>query len=235
MNTSDLTLAQDALRQEFNRWAEAGRGEAMEEEHAAIAAGMLAEMRFDERDKILDLGCGAGWFSAILASKVPTGQVVGLDVADDMIRRARRNYMDPANLMFVVAPVEGIPWDNDFFNKVVSIESSYYWPDPARALREIFRVLRPGGTMRTLINLYKDNPYAHQWQEKLETPTHLLSGEEWCELFRQAGFEETRQSKVPDPRPVPENYQSRWFRNTEELRQFRELGALLVVGRKPAL
>ena len=234
MTPKEFDEAEARLREEFNRWAAAGRGEDMQEEHAAIAAGMLAEIRFAPNDKILDLGCGAGWLAGILADKVPQGQVVGLDVADQMVRRARQRHADRLNLMFVVGEAEDIPWDDNFFNHVISIESAYYWPDPAKAFREIFRVLQPGGEARVLINLYKENVYSHQWGDQLAVPTHLLSGEEWCGLMQEAGFADTRHARVGDPRPVPDDYRSKWFRSADELRRFRREGALLACGRKPA-
>ena len=224
---------EELIRAEFNRWAEAGRGEDMAEEHAAIASGMLAEMRFAPDDKILEVGCGAGWLCGILAEKVPQGQVIGMDVADEMVRRARRRFADNQRMMFLVAGAEDIPWDENFFNLAVSIESAYYWPDPAQGFREIFRVLQPSGSLRILINLYQENVHSHQWQGMLAVPTHLLSGEEWCELVRQAGFANTRHSRVVDPRPVAEGQVSRWFGSLEEQRACRREGALLVYGEKP--
>lgn len=223
---------EERLREEFNRWARARRGEEMAGEHAAIAAGMLVQMEFVPNDKVLDIGCGAGWLCGILGDKVPQGQVVGMDVADEMIRRARQRYIDNPRMMFIVAGAEDIPWDDSFFNHVVSVESAYYWPQLARAFGEILRVLQPGGTARILINLYKENVYSHPWREKLAAETHLLSGDEWCELMRQAGFVDARHTRIVDPRPVPEGHQSRWFRNAEDMRAFRREGALLVVGRK---
>jgi len=64
------------------------------------------------------------------------------------------------------------------------VESAYYWPDPARGLREILRVLREGGSAWILINYYRDNPHCHQWAAQFATPAHLLSAEEWSILFR---------------------------------------------------
>lgn len=233
MREEERAEAEKRVRDEFNRWAEAGRGEEMAEEHAAIAAGMLAGMEFAPDDKILDIGCGSGWLCGLLADKVPRGQLVGLDVADEMVCRARQRYADDPRLMFIIAGAEDIPWDDNFFNKAISIESAYYWPEPAQSFREIFRVLQPGGSLYVLINFYQENVYSHQWRDQLALRTHLLSGEEWCQLMGEAGFSPTRHTRVPDPRLVPEGYQSKWFRSADELRQFRREGALLCQGAKP--
>ncbi len=136
----------DQLREEFNRWAEAGRGEGMEQDHLPIVLPVLDRMRLQPDDNVLDVGCGAGWLSSLLAEQVPEGRVVGIDVSDEMIRHARRRNARLENVMFVVGEAEQIPWDADFFTHAISVESAYYWPDPARAAAEIFRVLREGGS-----------------------------------------------------------------------------------------
>ena len=226
--------ASDQLREEFNRWAESGRGEAMQDDHLPIVLPTLDRMQLAPDDNVLDVGCGAGWLSRMLAERVPEGRVVGMDISDEMIRRARVAGVEFENLMFVVGGVDEIPWDANFFTKAISVESAYYWPDPARGLREIFRVLREGGSAWVLINYYRDNPHCHQWGEKLTVPTHLLSAEDWAGLFRDAGFAEVAHARIPDPTPVPEVYTGRWFRDAAQLRAFREIGALLVHGSKPA-
>src|SRR5437773_398590 len=53
--------SKDSLREEFNRWAEAGRGEGMEQEHLPIMLPVLEKMRLTPTDSVLDVGCGAGW------------------------------------------------------------------------------------------------------------------------------------------------------------------------------
>ena len=225
--------ASDQLRDEFNRWAESGRGEAMQDDHLPIVLPTLDRMQLAPDDNVLDVGCGAGWLSRMLAERVPEGRVVGMDISDEMIHRARRACVEFENLMFVVGQAEEIPWEANFFSKAISVESAYYWPDPARGLREIFRVLREGGSAWVLINYYRDNPHCHQWGEKLAVPTHLLSAEDWAGLFRDSGFVSVAHAYIPDPTPAPDVYTGRWFRDAAQLRAFRELGALLVQGSKP--
>jgi SAM-dependent methyltransferase len=225
----------DQLRDEFNRWAEAGRGEGMEQEHLPVVLPVLDRMGIEPDDNILDLGCGAGWLSRLLSEQLPEGRVVGVDVSDEMVRRSRRRHSDLDNAMFVVGSAEEIPWDAGFFTKAISVESAYYWADPARGLREVFRVMREGGSLWVLINYYRENPHSHQWGEVLTIPVHLLSAEEWADKFRDAGFADVAYEQIPDPTPAPEAYTGRWFRDATQLRAFRQQGALLIHGIKPRL
>jgi len=225
----------EELREEFNRWAEAGRGEEMEEGHLPITLPVLDLMQLAPDDNVLDVGCGAGWLARLLAERVPEGRVVGVDISDEMVRRARRRYVDLENTMFVTGAAEEIPWDANFFTHAISVESAYYWPDPARGLSEIFRVLREGGSAWVLINYYGENPHSHQWAERFQVPIHRLGAEDWAAMFRDAGFAAVAHRRIPDPTPAPEKYSGRWFRDAAQLRAFREIGALLIHGTKPSL
>ena len=230
----------EILQQEFNRWAEEGRGEEMEKHHLNITEQTLRRMELRPGERVLDLGCGAGWASRILARLVGDGpeghgQVVGVDISDEMIRRARAASRDFDNLMFVWGSAQQIPWEENFFDKVLSVESFYYYADQDRALHELFRVMAPRGRLFILINLYKDNPYSLRWVEELKVPVQARSAAEYVELMKQHAFEDVEAQRVPDELPTPEEYSGKWFKNAAELREFKKLGALLLVGTKPNL
>jgi arsenite methyltransferase len=227
------TTNNQQLREEFNRWAEAGRGEGMAEDHLPITLPVLDHMGLAPADSVLDVGCGAGWLLRLLAERVTEGRVVGMDVSDEMVRHARRNCAELPQVMAVPGSVDEIPWESMFFTKVISVESAYYWPEPAAGLREIFRVLRPGGSAWILINYYRDNPHCHQWGALLTIPTHLFSAADWEGLFRGAGFEAVEHRRILDPTPAPAEYKGRWFRDAAQLAAFRAEGALLVHGKRP--
>jgi SAM-dependent methyltransferase len=233
MTTPEATK-NDQLRDEFNRWAEAGRGEGMAKDHLPIVLPTLDLMELQPSDSVLDVGCGSGWLLRLLAERVTEGRVVGVDVADEMVRLARRNCADVDNVMVGPGSCDEIPWENNFFTKVISVESAYYWPDPARGIREIFRVLREGGSGWILINYFRDNPHCHQWGKLLAVETHLLSADEWAEMFRVAGFVNVTHRRIVDPTPAPDVYTGRWFRDAAQLAAFRAAGALLVHGTKPS-
>lgn len=228
------TVQNENLREEFNRWAEAGKGESMETEHRPIVEPVLEMMKIGPSDRVLDVGCGGGWLVREIAGRVAKGHVVGMDVSDEMVNRARRGAADWRNVEFSVGGIDSIPHDANSFDKVISVESSYYWPDPAAGIREIFRVLRPGGSAWIVINYYRDNLYCHQWSKTFAIPTQLLSADEWAGLFRSAGFATVAHRRIADPTPAPETYAGRWFRDASELAAFRRAGALLVHGAKPA-
>jgi ubiquinone/menaquinone biosynthesis C-methylase UbiE len=155
-----------------------------------------------------------------------------MDVSDEMIRLARRMSLDCENILYATGEVGEIPWDANFFNHAISVESAYYWPEPVAGTKEIFRVLRPGGAAWILINYYRDNPHCHQWGPLLAVPTQLLLAEEWAELFRTAGFLGVEHERIVDPTPSPGVYSGRWFRDAAQLRAFKAEGALLIRGMK---
>ena len=227
------TKPQEQLREEFNRWADDGRGDGMENDHWPIVKPTLELMQIASGDNVLDAGCGVGWLSRILTKSVPEGRVVGMDISDEMVLRARSASTPFDNLVFILGGVDEIPWEANFFTKVISVESSYYWPDPAKGIREIYRVLRDGGSFWNLINYYRDNPHCHQWGEIYTIPSHLLWADEWVAMLRDAGFADVAHRRILNPSPNPEVYTGRWFRDAKQLAEFRREGALLVHGTKP--
>ena len=152
----------EKLQLEFNRWAAAGEGEKMERHHLDITEKTIRIMNLRPGERVLDLGCGSGWATRLLARLVGEGpegfgQVVGLDVSDEMVRQAREASRDFENVLYVWGSAQQIPWEENFFDKVLSVESFYYYPDQDRALMELFRVLAPHGK-----NIYPDQSLQRQ-------------------------------------------------------------------------
>jgi len=238
MINENITNTDEHMRREFNEWAAAGRGEEMEQHHSSITQQTLELMKLKPGQRVLDLGCGAGWASRLLAQRVGggehPGQVVSLDVSDEMIRRARAASTQLDNLLFVVGSAQQIPWQEDYFDKVLSVESFYYYGDQGGALDELRRVMAPGGELYILINLYKDNHYSLRWVGELQVPVQVKSEQEYIEMLKAHGYEGVRAERIPDLSPTPEEYSGKWFKDAEELRDFKRIGALLLVGRKAA-
>jgi ubiquinone/menaquinone biosynthesis C-methylase UbiE len=230
----------EKLQQEFNRWAAAGEGVKMESHHFDITAKTIRRMNLLPGERVLDLGCGSGWATRLLARLVGEGpdgfgQVVGLDVSDEMIREARAASKDFDNVLYVWGSAQQIPWEENFFDKVLSVESFYYYADQDRALMELFRVMAPRGRLFILINLYRDNQYSLQWVDKLKVPVHVRSEAEYVELLQKHAFENVEAFRIPDDTPTPDDYQTKSFHSLDDLRAFKREGALLLMASKPDL
>ena len=222
---------EDPLRIEFNEWAKEGRGESMERGHRPVGEQALEFLNAQPDARILDIGCGSGWASRLLAEKAHAGRVVGIDISDEMIRVARGSSQGFSNIEFKVASAEDLPFADDEFSDAFSMESLYYYEDMAKALKEIHRVLRPGGQFVNVVDLYAENKPTHQWIETLKVPVHLLSTEEYVKMFAATGFVDVKTQRIIDPTPLPEHYTGSSWKTEADFFEYRAAGSLMVSGR----
>jgi ubiquinone/menaquinone biosynthesis C-methylase UbiE len=190
---------------------------------------MLPLMDVKPSERVLDLGCGSGWATHLVANRFHPKKIIGIDISDEMVRRAAEQSKGIAHIEFQQGAAEKIPLPDSSIDKIFSIESFYYWPDQMAGLNEAKRVLAPGGKLFILINLYKDNHYSLRWADELKVPVHALSEAEYIELLTKAGFWGAESRRIPDNSPTPEEYSGKWFRNAKELREFKQIGALLLM------
>jgi SAM-dependent methyltransferase len=223
-------MMDERLRLEFNDWARAGRGEGMEKGHRPVGEQAIELMAIPPEARVLDVGCGSGWATRLMAEKARDGRVVGIDIADEMLAIARETSLAWSNVEFDVASAEKLPFPNGEFTHAFSMESLYYYADVLVALKEIRRVLTPGGMFVTVVDLYQENEPSGQWIEQLKVPVHFLSLNDYRSLFEQAGFVNVRDQRIHDPRPVPENYSGGSFKTREDYLLYRETGSLMVSG-----
>lgn len=205
----------------------------MEKSHWDITRQMIDLMKVDAHDNVMDLGCGVGWATRVLAQKASRGLVLGIDLSDRMIIQARTEYRNPPNALFLVADAARIPCTENFFNALLSVESIYYYPDLEGVFSEIFRILRPGGKTFFLINYYKENVHSHSWAKYIDIPVHLLGAEDYVSLLSQAGFHNVADRRIIDSTPIPEDWTPTcWFPTRQEQARFQAEGALLLIGEK---
>jgi ubiquinone/menaquinone biosynthesis C-methylase UbiE len=158
------------------------------------------------------------------------GKAVGVDVSDEMIRVARSLTTGHLNATFEVANAECLPFGDAVFTHAFSMESLYYYADPAAALREVNRVLKMGGVCCTVVDLFGENEPTHYWVEKLKVPVHVLTKRQYVALFEAAGFENVESRLLHDPTPLEAGFSSSYFRSREEYLRYREIGSLMVMG-----
>ena len=91
------------------------------------------------------------------------------------------------------ASVEKLPFADNAFDKIITVESFYFWPDPAENLKEVYRVLKEQGTFLLVADIYQKEDLPEQVRENIQR-FHLFNPtpEEFRELLENAGFEEVR-------------------------------------------
>jgi len=105
----------------------------------------LQRIAVQEGERVLDIGSGPGFLAATIANQTgPNGQVVGVDISEQMVDRAsQRNEREW--LSYQRADATELPFEDEYFDVVVSTQVAEYVPDVAKFSSEVFRVLRPGG------------------------------------------------------------------------------------------
>src|SRR5258705_12258910 len=182
MRQSDAKI-DEHLRIEFNEWARAGRGEGMEKGHRPVGEQAIERMQVPGDAQVLDIGCGSGWATRLLAEQASEGRVVGIDISDEMIHLARNLSSSFYNAEFRVASAESLPFRDEEFTHAFSMESLYYYSNMVAALREVSRVLADGGKFITVIDLYLENAPSHQWIPTLKFPVHLFAIPDYLALL----------------------------------------------------
>ncbi|MBM2619051.1 class I SAM-dependent methyltransferase [Actinoplanes sp. LDG1-06] len=107
----------------------------------AHAAGLPTDTR------VLDVGTGPGRIPRALTAVEPAWTIDGLDLSPQMIEYARRQSPEADRVTFTVGDVAALPYPDDTFDLVVSSLSQHHWSNVDGGIRDLARVLRPGGRL----------------------------------------------------------------------------------------
>jgi len=155
----------DSQRQDWNRvaggWEKWDRF--FDEQMASLNHRLVADARLRFGMRVLDLGSGTGYPALLGAQTVgPSGSVIGLDLAEQMLAVARRKAtaLGLANVTFRTGDVTALPFEANLFDAVTSRFCLMFLPEIPKAAAEIARVLKPGGWVAAAVWSAPDmNPY----------------------------------------------------------------------------
>lgn len=118
---------------------------------------MARELDLRPDDELLDVGCGSARLLADEAAHIR--RVAGLDASEIQVEMARRRLADriaAGTAEIVLGDAMALPWEDGRFSVVSSLNCLKFVPDPGKALREMHRVLRPGGRLVITIDKQTD-------------------------------------------------------------------------------
>ena len=177
----------------FGEWAQSGKDEKMADGHQLAVDHMLEFVLADRKDSfsMIDAGCGNGWVVRQIREHSLCSQALGIDGAEEMIKRAHR--IDPEGEYYHADLLEWTP--NKSVDLIHSMEVLYYFREPARVLKHMVdNWLKPSGTLIIGVDHYRENTVSLDWAEKhnIEFMT-TLSLLEWEQAFISSGLIEVKQ------------------------------------------
>jgi len=152
----------------------------------------MKHVQINKHFTILDVGCGGGRTIQKLAAMATEGKVSGIDYAQGSVAASRgknARLIQAGRVEIQQASVSQLPFPDNKFDLVTAVETQYYWPDLVNDMREILRVLKPGGRLVIIAENYKGG----RFDKVLGVAMRLLRStrlglDEHRELFSTAGY-----------------------------------------------
>ena len=170
----------------------------MNSRHSKVTDWGLSHVSVEKHDTVLDVGCGGGRTVSKLAAIATQGKVYGVDFSKESVAvasRTNRQWMDIARVEIREGSVSQLPFSEGVFDLVTAVETHFWWPDLPADMREVLRVLKPGGTLIIIAEIYKGAKTKTAMLAEKYLPLSgmtLLSVDEHRELFAKAGYSDVQ-------------------------------------------
>jgi ubiquinone/menaquinone biosynthesis C-methylase UbiE len=175
---------------------------AMNISHAKLTDWGLKHIAIEKHWTILDVGCGGGMTVHKLAAIATEGKVYGIDYSEESVavsQRTNKRLIKMGRVEIRHGSVSCLPFSDNLFDFVTAVDSHYYWPDLAADVREVLRVLKPGGTLMIIGEEFRGGIYGDLYQKWVEQfKITCRSVHELGELLSMAGYSNVQTSEESD-------------------------------------
>lgn len=160
--------------------------------HARVRRWGLRYVSAESYAAVLDVGCGGGGALRDMASLFPVTKLFGIDYSKDMVlltKKVNKGLIAKGRIEIVCGSVSSLPYSNNTFDLVTAFESYYFWPELDHDLQELKRVLRLGGTLLLVNEVYENEKFRdrnRKWAAWANM--HIHSPEGYRELLTTAGY-----------------------------------------------
>lgn len=166
--------------------------ERMRESHTPVTTWTLELMDPKPDETILDIGCGGGRALRRLSEIVTEGSLYGVDYAETAVESSKEENAEAVaagKMTILRGSVSDLPFADNTFDKIFSIESYYFWPDLVNDLKEIRRVLKPGGRVFIAADTHGREGLSEETQYYIRILDMTnLSFAEFEQVLKEAGY-----------------------------------------------
>ena len=158
--------------------------------HSPVARWGLRFLELTPDAKVLDCGCGGGANIKRLLKKCPQGVVKGIDYSPVSVEKSKRvneAAVTKGRCTVLRASVTELPFESEQFDAVTAFETVYFWPDLPQCFREVWRVLKSGGTFLICNESNGDTDKDEKWTKLIGGMT-IYKDIELKSCLEQAGF-----------------------------------------------
>ena len=169
----------------------------MNASHAGVTAWGLGHVEIGTDFSILDVGCGGGRTIDRLTSMAPNGKVFGIDYSEESVAVASEtntHSIASGRVQVQLGTVSQLPFPDATFDLVTAVETHYYWPNLPADVREVMRVLRPGGTFLIIAETYRGRRNDWMYRPTMQLVLHAayLTPDQHRALLVDAGYEDVK-------------------------------------------
>lgn len=165
--------------------------------HHFLADWGLKFLKLHGDANVLDCGCGGGANIKKLLKLCPGGFVKGIDYSAVSVAKANSVNKDAVNAnrcVVLQGNVADMTFASECFDAVTAFETVYFWPDLAQSFKEVYRVLKSGGTFLICNECGGDNAEDEKWTEKVSGMT-IYNDIQLKAVLEQAGFHDVQTHK----------------------------------------
>src|SRR5262245_28604788 len=159
----------------------------MNAQHSSVTDWGLRHVDLGAHFTVLDVGCGGGRTIHKLAAIANEGRVYGIDYSTASVAVARstnQHWIAQGRVDIRQGSVSNLPFPEGTFDLVTAVETHYYWPNLPADLREVLRVLKPGGQLILIAETYRKMRFdALVWPIMKLLRAHYLTAPEHQELL----------------------------------------------------
>lgn len=168
--------------------------------HKSVYKNVAEVLQLQPEDDLLEVACGNGFFLEKYASHVHS--IAGLDLSELMVKMATEKAADLIEVItteIVQGDASQLPWEDNRFSVATTMGSLMIFPKPLESLKEMYRVLRPGGRVVVSVEWNAEDGLDHAKRVK-EYGMWIWTGDDVKAMLKEAGFSDISTTYAEGPK-----------------------------------